>query len=61
LYISPDQVLDIVAETSPAKPAEEPVIARKPRSESVITKELEDRLEGFDEWLNHQIDKTGKS
>ncbi len=61
LYISPDQVLDIVAEPSPAKPAEEPVVARKPRSESFITKELEDRIEGFDDWLDKEIDKTGKS
>ena len=56
LYISPDQVLEIVAEPAPsaptAAPAEAPTEAPKNRSASLITKELEASIDGFDDWLD---------
>ena len=52
LFISPEQVLGIVAEPSPTAPTEKATEARKARSESAITKELEAKIEGFDEWLD---------
>jgi hypothetical protein len=52
LYISPEQVEDIVGEPAPPKAADEEIAARKPRSESKITKELEANIDGFDEWLD---------
>jgi len=52
LYLSPDQVEDIVGEPSPPNVANKEIAARRPRSESAITKELEVKIEGFDEWLD---------